>query len=106
MKREKKKEKKEKKKRRERKRPVAILAQAISCLNVRGVFPVHERFWFCLVQQPGLSFLILSHGTCERRNRRARISGTSLLFEYGFDGSVPDLDGTGFRATTMEEKNQ
>ena len=29
---------------------VAIWAQAISCSNVRGVFAVHERFWFCLVQ--------------------------------------------------------
>ena len=29
---------------------VAILAQAITCSNVRGVFPVHERFSFCLVQ--------------------------------------------------------
>ena len=25
-------------------------AQAISCSNVRGVFPVHEHFWFYLVQ--------------------------------------------------------
>ena len=29
---------------------VAILVQAISCSNMRGVFPVHELFWFCLVQ--------------------------------------------------------
>ena len=29
---------------------VAILAQAISCSDVRGVSPVHKRFWFCLVQ--------------------------------------------------------
>ena len=25
-------------------------SRAISCSNVHGVFPVHERFWFCLVQ--------------------------------------------------------
>ena len=29
---------------------VATLARSISCSNVHGVFPVHERFWFCLVQ--------------------------------------------------------
>ena len=28
----------------------AILAQAISCSNVHGVFPFHERFWFSFVQ--------------------------------------------------------
>ena len=27
-----------------------ILAQAVSCSNVHGVFPVHKLFWFCLVQ--------------------------------------------------------
>ena len=25
-------------------------SRATSCSNVHGVFPVHERFWFCLVQ--------------------------------------------------------
>ena len=29
---------------------ISLLAQAISCSNMRGVFPVHELFWFCLVQ--------------------------------------------------------
>ena len=36
------------------------------------------------VYNPVLYFLILFHGTCERRNRCASFSGTSLLFEYGF----------------------
>ena len=57
---------------------VAILAQAISCSNVRGVFSVLVQVsttQFC-------SFSTLSHATCERPNRCARISGTSRLFEY------------------------
>ena len=36
------------------------------------------------VYYPVLYFLILFHGTCERRNRCASFSSTSLLFEYGF----------------------
>ena len=36
------------------KKTVAILAQAIFCLNVHGVFPVHELFWFCLAHNPVL----------------------------------------------------
>ena len=28
----------------------SLLAQAISCSNVHGVFTAHERYWFCLVQ--------------------------------------------------------
>ena len=39
---------------------VAILAQAISCLNVRGVFPVHELFLFCLVQVSTTQFCCFS----------------------------------------------
>ena len=35
---------------------VAIWAQAVSCSNVRGVFPVHELFWCCLVQVPATQF--------------------------------------------------
>ena len=37
-------------------------------------------------------FPTCSHGTCERRNKCADIS------------SLPDIEGTGFRASTMEEK--
>ena len=36
------------------------------------------------VCNPVLQFPSFSHGTCERWNRCASISGTSLLFEYGF----------------------
>ena len=35
---------------------VAISAQAISCSNVHGVFPVHELFWFCLVHLSATQF--------------------------------------------------
>ena len=48
--------------------PEPILPQAISCSNVRGVFPVLERFWFCFVQVSTTKFLLFptcSHGTCE-----------------------------------------
>ena len=31
-------------------------SRAISCSNVRGVFPGHERFWFCLVQKSTTQF--------------------------------------------------
>ena len=41
-------------------RSVAILAQAISCPNVGGVFPVHELFWFCLVQVSTTQFCSFS----------------------------------------------
>ena len=35
-------------------------AQAISCSNVRGVFPFHEHFWFYLVQVSTTS-VVVSH---------------------------------------------
>ena len=31
-------------------------SRAISCSHVHGVFPVHERFWFCLVQVSATQF--------------------------------------------------
>ena len=40
--------------------PVAILAQVISCRNVRCVFPVNGRFWFCLVQVSTTQFCSFS----------------------------------------------
>ena len=39
---------------------VAILVQAISCSNVHGVFPVHERFWFCLFS---FSFVLMARAS-------------------------------------------
>ena len=64
---------------------VAILAQAISCSNVHGVLPVHERVWFCLVQ-------VSTNQFCSFSFLMARVSdGTNLpislapaSFEYGF----------------------
>ena len=64
--------------------------------NVHGVFPVHERFWFCLVQ--------VWH---------VRVNGTDVPVSPlpasssnmgSPNGSLPDLEGTGYRASTMEEK--
>ena len=48
------------------------------------------------VYNPVLQFPTLSHGTCERRNRCAGISGTSFLFE--------NVGSTNCIASTMEEK--
>ena len=39
---------------------VAILAQATSSSNLHGVFPVHEPFWFCLVQVSTTQFCSFS----------------------------------------------
>ena len=35
-------------------------SRAIACSNVRGVFPVHELFWFCLVQVSTIQFCSFS----------------------------------------------
>ena len=91
------------------KAPVAILAQAISCSNVRGAFPVHERFWFCLVQLSTTQFY------CFQAFLMARVSnGTNMPIppsqasspNYGSpDGSGSDLDGMGTcSGSTTDEK--
>ena len=94
-------------------RSVAILAQAISCSNVRCVFPVHELFWFCLVQVSTTqfcSFSAISHATCERRNRCAKISGACFLCSNMGSpcGSLPDVEGTWevTRTSAMEENSK
>ena len=84
------------------------MAQAISCSNVRGVFPVHERFWFCLVQVSTTQFC------CVPSFLMARVSdGTNVPIspapasssKMGSpNGSLPDLEGPGFRASWMDEK--
>ena len=79
---------------------VVMFAQVISCSNVHVIFPVHERFLFCLVQM-STSFVV---GTCERRNKCVSFSDVSLLFEFGFSWrSFPDFEGVGGHVTnTME----
>ena len=75
---------------------VTILPQAISCSNVRGVFPVHERFWFCLVQVSATQFCSFPSFLMARAN-----DGTDVLVSPlpasssnlgSPNGSLPDLE--------------
>ena len=72
-------------------------SRAISCANVHGVFPVHECFWFCLVQVSTNQFSLFP--TCSHGTLPASSSNMGSP-----NGSLPDLEGTGYRASTMEEK--
>ena len=87
---------------------ISLLAQAISCSNVRGVFPVHELFWFCLVQVSTTQFCSFPSFLMARVNDGTRVpislAPASSSNMGSLDGSLPDLEGTGFRASTMEEK--
>ena len=87
---------------------VAISAQAISCSNARGVFPVHEFFWFCLVQLSTTkfcSFPLVLMGSVDDGSDVPMSPALASSSNMGSpNGSVPDLEGTGFRASTMEEK--
>ena len=84
----------ERERHRERHREISVakLAQAISCSNERGVFPVYERFWFCLVQVSATQFCCfppswhvrIMERICLSILKCADISVTCLLFEYGF----------------------
>ena len=86
---------------------VAILAQAVSCSNVRGVVPVHELFWFvlskclqpCFCSFPSFLMARVSDGT-DVPVSPTPASSSEMRSPCG---SLPDLDGTGFRACTMEE---
>ena len=79
-----------------------------ACSNVRGVFPVHERFWFCLFQVsttqfssfPSFLMARVSDGT----NVPISPAPASSSNMGSPNGSLPDLGGTGCRASTMEEK--
>ena len=87
---------------------LAILAQAISCSNVRGVFPVHERFWFCLVQASTTQFCSFPSFLMARARDGTNVpispEQASSWNSESPNGSLPDLEGTGFRASTMDEK--
>ena len=89
---------------------VAILSQAISCSNVRGVFPVHELFRFCLVQVSTTQFCSFPSFLVARASDGTDVPVSSVPASSSNMGSpnnsLPGLDGTGFRACTMEEKNQ
>ena len=63
-----------------------LCSRAISCSNVHCVIPSTSSSDFIVVQVSATHFVVsqLSHGTCERRNKRSGISGGSFCFEYGF----------------------
>ena len=87
---------------------VAILAQAISCSNVRGVFPVHERFWLCLVQVSRTQFYsfpaFLMARVSDGTNVPISPAPTSSSNLVSPNGSLPDLEGAGSHpSSTMEE---
>ena len=89
--------------------PVAILAQAISCSNVRGDYPVHELFWFCLVQVSTAQFCSFSSFLMSRASDGTDVPVSPVPASSSNmgspNGSLPDLDGVGGRSTsTMEEK--
>ena len=87
---------------------VAIWAQAISCSNVRGVYPVHERFWFCLVQVSttqscSFSFFLMARASDGTDVPVSPVPASSSNVGSP-NSSLPDLDATGFRVSTMVEK--
>ena len=90
------------------KESVAILAQAISCSNVRCVFPVHERFWFCLVQVGTTQFCSFPSFLMARASDGTDVPVSPVAASSSNmgspNGSLPDFEGTGYRASTMEEK--
>ena len=83
-------------------------SRAISCSNVHGVFPVHERFWFCLVQVSTTQFCCFPPVLFARASDGTDVSVSPLPTSSSNmgspNGSLPDLEGTGYRASTMEEK--
>ena len=83
-------------------------SRAISCSNVRGVSPVHERFWFGLVQVSTTqlcSFLLVLMASVDDGSDVpiSPMAGTSS--KYGSpDGSGPDLNGMGHRSIDAQFK--
>ena len=83
---------------------VAILAQAISCSNVRMIFLRHELFWFCLVQVSTTQFCCFPpflmariDDASDRPVPPSPVQLTSSKFGSP-NGSVPDVDGMGERS--------
>ena len=70
-------------------------SRAISCSNVHGVFPVHERFWFCLVQVSTTQFcgfpLVLMARASDGTDVLVSPLPVSSSILGSPDGSLPDL---------------
>ena len=84
-------------------------SRAISCSNVHGDFPVHERFWFCLVQVSTTQFSLFAafpsvfmatDRSCEDAMHTSLPGSPPLLSNVGSpNGSGHDLDGMASRST-------
>ena len=76
---------------------VAVLAQAISCSNVHGVFPVHERFWFSFVQVSTTQFccfpLVLTARASDGTDVPVSPLPASSSNLGSPHGSLPDIEG-------------
>ena len=87
---------------------VVLVAQAISCSTVRGVFPVHELFWFCLVQVSTTQFCSFSSFLMARVSDGTDVPESSVPASFSNmgspNGSLLDLEGVGGQpSSTMEE---
>ena len=84
-------------------------AQAISCSNVGGVFPFHERFWFCLVQVSTTQFCSFPSFLMARASDGTNVpisaapASSSKIWRCP-NGSLPDLEGTGFAPVRWRRK--
>ena len=71
-------------------------------------FPVHERFWFCFVQVATTQFCCFPLVLMARASDGTDVPVSLLLASSSKvgspNGSPPDLEGTGYRVSTVEEK--
>ena len=72
------------------------------------IFLRHELFWFCLVQVSAIQFCCFPSFFMARASDGTDVPVSPLPASTSNkdspNGSLPDLDGTGYRASTMEEK--
>ena len=88
---------------------VALVAQAISCSTVRGIFPVHELFWFCLVQVSTNQLRSFSSFPMARVSDGTDVPVSSVPDSSSNmgspNGSLLDLEGVGGHTTSTMEEN-
>ena len=87
---------------------VAILAQEKFLFERARSFSCSRAFWFCLVQVSTTQFCCLLPLPMARVSDGTNVpisSAPASSSNLGSpDGSLPNLEGPGFRASTMEEK--
>ena len=80
----------------------------MSCSSVRGGFPVHELFWFCLVQVSTTQFCsfppVLTASVGDGTDVPTSPLPASSSNLGSSNASTPDLEETGIRPSTTEEK--